>query len=153
MKGVFSLNNSVDLFKKLEWEFDQLVAKPTNAYLAYNFFVTAWHLLEWQYPDRSERLIRNNIRKQTPLLQICEHLAVSAKHFEAKSQHLNAVSVSKKSSCWSDDAWAPGTWAEDTWDSWLVVELNGDAQKVYGNQIKVEELARLVMDYWRSSLR
>ena len=39
MKGVFGLSSHTDLFKKLEWEFDQCVAKPDDAYLAYNFFV------------------------------------------------------------------------------------------------------------------
>lgn len=152
MKGVFGLSTAADLMKKLEWEFEQLVAKPTDAYVAYNFFVTAWHLLEWKYPNRSESPVRNQIRKQTPLLQICEHLAVGAKHFEPRSPDLNAVSASKKSGCWADGVWAPGSWAEGTWASWLVVQLTGDAEKVYGSHIKVEDLARLVMDYWRSSI-
>ncbi len=152
MRGLFGLSNSADLFKKLEWEFNQLIAEPTNAYLAYNFFVTAWHLLEWKYPNPSDNQIRNQIREQTPLLQICEHLAVGAKHFEPRSPHLNAVSASEKSSGWAHDAWAPGSWDEKAWASWLVVELTGDAQKVYGNSIKVADLARHVMDYWKSSL-
>ncbi|MEN6318625.1 MAG: hypothetical protein ABFD82_07715 [Syntrophaceae bacterium] len=41
MKGVFGLNNHIDLFKKLEWEYENLIANPTDAYVAYNFFVTA----------------------------------------------------------------------------------------------------------------
>src|SRR6266536_6294597 len=106
MRGLFGLSNSADLFKKLECEFDQLIAEPTNAYLAYNFFVTAWHLLEWKYPDPRDNHIRNQIREQTPLLQICEHLAVGAKHFEPRSPHLKAVSASKKSSGWADGALA-----------------------------------------------
>ena len=45
MKGVFGLRSHVELMQKLEWEFEQLIAKPNNAYHAYNFFVTAWHIV------------------------------------------------------------------------------------------------------------
>lgn len=152
MKGVFSLSAHTDLFKKLEWEFDRLIADPSNSYLAYNFFVTAWHLLEWKYPNLSDTHTRNNIREQTPLLQICEHLAVGAKHLEPRSAHLNAVSDSKRSGVWADGFWAPGFWKEGVWETWIVVTLTDDAQKTYGNTIKVDELARHVMEYWRTAI-
>ena len=138
--------------QKLEWEFEQLIAKPNNAYHAYNFFVTAWHLVEWKYPDLTDTAIRNKIREQTPLLQICEHLAVSAKHFEPRSTHLNAVSGSKKSGVWADGVWTTNVWGEDVWKTWLVVTLTGEAQKIYGDEIRVDDLARKVMEYWRASL-
>lgn len=149
MKGVFGLNDHLDLFKKLEWEYKQLVAKPSDPYIAYNLFVTAWHLLEWKYPDSPTRI---KIRDQTPLLQICEHLAVGAKHFEPRNKNLNAVSDSKRSGVWSDGVWKPGVWNEGVWATWLDVALTGAAQKVYGDHIKVEDLARHVMDYWRSAI-
>jgi hypothetical protein len=152
MKGLFGLNNFADLFKKLEREFEQLVAEPTDAYLAYNFFVTAWHLLEWKHPGLSGKPIRDKIRDQTPLLQICEHLAVGAKHFEPTNPKLKAVSASKKSNGWTNNAWAADAWTEGAWTSSLVIELTGDAQKAYGTHIKVEDLAHFVMEYWRSLL-
>ncbi len=149
MKGLFGLSSSADLLKKLEWELDQLIAEPTNAYLAYNFFVTAWHFLEWKYPSPSDKQVRDNIREQ-PLIQICEHLAIGAKHFEPRDPNLKAVSASRKSNSWAEGVWAPGSWADGVWGSSLVVELTGAAQKAYGNNIKVEDLAHLVMDFWRS---
>jgi hypothetical protein len=152
MKGVFGLGSHLELAKKLEWEFEQLIAKPNNAYHAYNFFVTAWHLVEWKYPDLADTSIRNKLREQTPLLQICEHLAVGAKHFEPRSAHLNAVSGSKKSGVWADGVWAANAWGEDVWETWLEITLTGEAQKMYGDRIRVDELARKVMDYWRASL-
>ena len=152
MKGLFGLNNSADLFKKLEREFEQLIAEPTDAYLAYNFFVTAWHLLEWKHPGHSGKPIRDRIRDQTPVLQICEHLAVGAKHFEPTNSNLKAVTSSKRSNSWANGVWAPDAWTEGAWVSSLSVELTGEAQNAYGSQIKVEDLAHLVMDYWRSFL-
>ncbi len=54
MQGIFGLNNHHDLFRKLESEYDALVRDPNDPYSAYNFFSTAWHLLEWKYPGRGE---------------------------------------------------------------------------------------------------
>lgn len=149
MKGVFGLHGASDLLKKLEWEFEKLNAEPTNPYIAYNFFVTAWHLLEWKYPDPNGTSERKRIKNEQPILQICEHLAVGAKHFIPGNKELNAVLDSEKSSCWNTEAWAPNVWNWDIWASWLVVELEGEARKKYGSHIKVEELAHHVMEYWR----
>lgn len=149
MKGVFGLNSHGDLFKKLEWEFDRLVADPSNAYVAYNFFVTAWHLLEWRYPDPNGKNARDNIRDKTPELQICEHLAVGAKHFEPTSAKHQSVLGSKQADIWGG-AWG-GSWGK-AWKNWLVVTLRGDAQKKYGDTIRVDALARHVMDYWRAAI-
>jgi hypothetical protein len=43
-------------------------------------------------------------------------------------------------------------WKEGVWATWQAVALTGDAQKVYGDHIKAEDLARHVMDYWRSAI-
>jgi len=150
VKGVFDLSSHNDLLMKLEWEFDRLIADSSNPYLAHNFFVTAWHLLEWKYPDPNGRDIRNTIRNQIPLLQICEHLAVGAKHFELSSAKHQSVLGSKRSDVWGG-SWAEGVWGKGVWASWLVVTLNGDAQEMYGDTIKVDDLARHVMDYWRTA--
>src|SRR5207344_187516 len=77
----FGLSDHHDLYKKLEWEFANLKAEPRNPYLAFNFFVTAWHLLEWKYPDLGGKAMRKQVRNHEPLVQICHHLAIGAKHF------------------------------------------------------------------------
>jgi hypothetical protein len=152
MKGIFGLSTHLDLMKKLECEYEQLTAKPNDAYRAYNFFLTAWHLVEWKYPNPSDTPVRNQLRAQTPLLQICEHLAVGAKHFEPRSPDLDAVASSKKSGVWADGVWAPNVWGDDVWKTWLTVSLSGDAQRMYGDHIRVEELAGKVIEYWRAQI-
>jgi hypothetical protein len=150
MRGVFGLTGHADLFKKLEWEFERLTGEPNNAYLAYNFFVTAWHLLEWKYPDPHGTAARKQIRDQTTELQICEHLAVGAKHFEPTSSKLKSVSESKRRGPWSEGVWAEGVWSEGVWASSLEISLTGGAQQKYGDSIKAIDLARHVTDYWRA---
>ena len=51
MKGIFNLASAPDLLKKLEADYKRVTCDPLNSYAAYDFVVTAWHLLEWQYPD------------------------------------------------------------------------------------------------------
>ena len=150
MKGVFGLNNKTDLYKKLEWEYENLKKEPQNSFHAYNFFVTAWHLLEWKYPTDVEA--RKKISGSVPLLQVCEHLAVGAKHFAPTNPKLDSVEGSKKSSVWGDGVWAEGAWKEGVWATWLAVSLTGDAQKEFGGTIKAHEFATLVMEYWKNEI-
>jgi hypothetical protein len=45
--GFFTLQTAHDLFAKLQREFDRLSARPTDIDVAWNFFVTADHLVDW----------------------------------------------------------------------------------------------------------
>jgi hypothetical protein len=148
MKGIFGLENSNQLFEKLKWEYSLLIEDDENPYKSYNFFVTAWHLLEWQYPGKENASVRTDIKKDNVILQVCEHLAIGAKHFEPTRQNLKSVGSSGKGGVWADGVWAPGTWAEGTWATWLEVKLENEAALVFGEVIKVENLAEKVMAYW-----
>jgi hypothetical protein len=54
-RGVFELRSLSDLLEKLKHGDEALVAAE-NAYLTFNFFVTAEHLVDWVHPkDRSKR--------------------------------------------------------------------------------------------------
>lgn len=145
IKGFLDLRTHTDLFKKLEWEFKTLSDHPTSSYLAFNFFVTAWHLLEWEHPDPEGREVRKLRRDQTPLLKICEHLAVGAKHFAPSSAKHQSVSGSKRSGSWGR-SWG-GSWGE-SWGEKLIVLLDGEAANQYGPSISVPDLAQHVMHYW-----
>jgi hypothetical protein len=146
MKGVFGLDSPKDLFEKLKWEYDLLEKKPNDAYLAYNYFVTAWHLLEWIYPDPDGRAERNKIRNSEPLLQICEHLAVGAKHFEPTSKKHTSVSSSGPVNPWGK-SWG-GSWGS-SWEG-LQVSLSNELHEAYGEEIKVLELANHIFSYWNN---
>jgi hypothetical protein len=152
IKGVFGLKDHLDLFKKLEREHASLVADPSDADAAYNFFSTAWHLLEWKYAGRANAPVRDGIRDSTPLLQICEDLAVGAKHFEPEAARHQSVASSDLSGVWAPGFWAPGVWAKGTWGEWFSIKLSGDAEKKYGPTIKAEHLSKHVMDYWKANI-
>ena len=147
MPGIFSLNSWPDLLKKLEWEFARLQADPDNEYIAYNFFVTAWHLLEWQYPDPVGTATRSRIRDAEPIFLVCEHLAIGAKHFTPTQTRLDSVQKSAMNEGAWGDAWG-GAWGQ-SWGRGLSVTLQGRAEQALGASIYVGKLSLLVMNYWR----
>ena len=154
-EGFLDLRTHADLFNKLEWEFKHLSENPKNSYIAYNFFVTAWHLLEWEFPDPEGRLVRKSLRDQNPVLQICEHLAVGAKHFAPSSSKHQSVLGSKRRAP-SGGSWG-GAWGESWGGTWgrdpggqLIVILDGEAAAMFGDAIDVLDLADQAMGYWRS---
>jgi hypothetical protein len=154
-EGFLDLRTHFDLFKKLEWEFKGLSENPKNSYIAYNFFVTAWHLLEWQFPDPDGKPLRKSRREQSSILQICEHLAVGAKHFAPSGTKHQSFAGSKRRAP-SGGSWG-GAWGESWGGAWgrdpggqLTVILDGEAAARYGPSIGILELAEQVMHYWRS---
>ena len=51
MGGIFELRDYRDLMAKLERDLEAITENPRDSGATFNFFVTAWHLLEWVYPD------------------------------------------------------------------------------------------------------
>ena len=151
MEGIFELRTAADLFRKLQTDYEALVATPADPYTAYNFFVTAWHLLEWLYPGDSSVRQRSETRDQHPVLQVCEHLAVGAKHFSPSDKRLEAVTQTGRASYWAKGWWHPNWWAKGWWRDALVVELAGKAREQFGAQIDVLPLAEEVMRFWRTN--
>ena len=101
MKGLFDLQSSDDLFHKLEHDYARVCDNPADAYAAFDFVVTVWHLLGWQYPGKKAKTERDNLCQCYPILRICEHLAVGAKHFMPTNPNLQAVKDSRRDSAWA----------------------------------------------------
>jgi hypothetical protein len=53
MIGFFDLKTAADLRAKLRRDIEKLRAEPTNPDAAFNFFVTALHMLDWIYPKNA----------------------------------------------------------------------------------------------------
>ncbi len=152
MKGVFGLVNGADLHRKLLWEHSSFLNRPTDPFAAYNFFVTAWHLLEWAFPGSDNASRRAALKKEHSILRVCEHLAVGAKHFEATRSTVNSVVSTRTAGVWSEGFWAPGVWAEGTWETWLEVSLQDDEAEQLGRSIKATDLATRAVDFWATQI-
>jgi hypothetical protein len=147
MPGIFDLETSQELYGKLKRDFAAFEQDQLNSDLAFNLFVTAWHLLEWTYPNDSSK--QKQIRDSNAVLQVCEHLAVGAKHFNATNKKHQSVKQSGFSGgAWASGVWAKGSWAPGVWGEKLSITLENDAATQLGNSISAIDLAKNVMDFW-----
>lgn len=149
MKGLFDLQSADDLCRKLEHDYQRLSEDPADRYAAFDFVVTAWHLLEWRLPGAGQKPKRDAFCTQNPILRVCEHLAVGAKHFLPSNPNLKSVSDTHGDGPWAHDTWAPGTWAAGVWKETLTVTLEGQAAAALGPQLTIQDVATLVMEFWR----
>lgn len=93
MKGFASLQTPRDLLGKMQHDLDRMRADPADAYAAFDFFVTAYHMLDWLIPVplqrvdpagyKSAKAQHDAIEDREPRLKVAGHLANSAKHSSA----------------------------------------------------------------------
>src|SRR5690349_21391860 len=83
--GFFHLRGPLDLFAKMKFHREQLVADPMNVYPAFDFFVAAAHLPEWLSKARYSRKLRT--AKARAMNAVCQDLANGAKHFLLPDKH------------------------------------------------------------------
>src|SRR5438093_3868693 len=79
-RGLFQLREPRDLLAKLVHDYDRLRETPDDPYPAFDFFVTAEHLLDWLYPGAAGKARRTAERNSQVILQVVSHLATGAKH-------------------------------------------------------------------------
>jgi hypothetical protein len=71
MPGALHLKTPRDLFANLGHDLEQLKQRPDDPYAAFNFFVTAEHILDWLHPaGRSIEPIRRAARDAELLLAV-----------------------------------------------------------------------------------
>ena len=147
-KGFGPLKTPVDLLEKIRRDFARLRDAPTDAYAAIDFVVSAYHMLDWLHPN--DRAGRETEESQSPLLQVCSHLANGAKHFEATARKHKSIRnvVDEKGafqrSAFQSDAFQVGG---------LFVELDGQAAALYGARLEAVDLADKVLAHWEADPR
>ena len=146
--GFFELRTARDLLEKLRRDLERLRAAPLDTDAAFNFFVTAEHLLDWVYPKKAGTAQRTAERKASSLLQVCSHLANGAKHFETEAkQHKSVDQTVKRSGFFPAGMFPPGFLPMFP-DAQLVVKLKGGAAKALGSSVPALTLAEQVLKYW-----
>jgi hypothetical protein len=84
--------------KKLQHDLERMTKSPQDQYAAFDFFVTAEHILDWIYPD--DKAAQKFLRSSNPLLRITSHLANGSKHFQAKAARHQSVKGTEKIVMW-----------------------------------------------------
>ena len=95
--GFFDMWTPGDLLQKLIHDFDRLKADPLSTYAAFDFFVTADHMLDWELPESvpGAKEEKSTLRKTNRLLAVCSHLGNGAKHFELSNPSHKSVRASE----------------------------------------------------------
>lgn len=83
-----ALQSPADLLAKMQHDYARMVEDPGDPFAAFDFFVGAEHIVDWQWPDDASR--RRAVRSQEPAKTI-SHLANGAKHFEATHERHDSV--------------------------------------------------------------
>ena len=126
--GVGALQNLEDLLRKLWWDFDRVKEDQKDSYAAFDFFVTAEHMVDWAFPGKAGRNARTALRKKETLLQVVSHIASGSKHFKAEAPHHDSVShVDHVGGPFDPGAHPPGVAVGD-----LYVTLKSDAANALG---------------------
>jgi|RhiMethySRZTD1v2_1073278.scaffolds.fasta_scaffold218380_2 hypothetical protein len=144
LNGFFSLQTPEDLLGKLEADFNRFCeANPTSVdaqYAAFDFFVTAEHLPDWLSRTRGGSLTQH---RTCPDGALISHVANGAKHFRVDPQRHTTV---------RDTRSHPGVFDPNVFDPLVfdVPRLVLDLEN--GISIAVMEVAKRVVDHWRSVL-
>jgi hypothetical protein len=140
--GLGELKTPCDLVQKLEHDFRRLSEMPQDQYIAFDFFVTAEHIIDWIHSKDREK--REKLRG-LPLLAVTSHIANGAKHFEVTAKHHQSVEDVEKSRYVKT-----GYVKEDYSDDSLFIHLSPMYQEYFGTScIEVVTLAEKVLQYWR----
>jgi len=143
--GFAEIRTARDLVRKLEHDLDRLKNAPKDQYAAFDFFVTAEHIVDWIHP--TDKPARTALRSSSPLLRITSHIANGAKHFEATYKHLRSVADVEKSRFVE-----PGYVEEGYFEEPLVVHLTPEEETTMGQStIDVPVLAQRVLEYWQTN--
>jgi hypothetical protein len=144
-KGFAELRVPRDLVKKLEYDLERVLQSPQDQYAAFDFFVTAEHIVDWIHPD--DRKAREAARSSSSLLRITSHLANGVKHFEAKMAHHQSVADVEKSR-YVEAGYVEEGYFEDA----LIIHLSAAEQSSFGqSSIEAAVLAKQVYEYWQSN--
>ncbi len=144
-KGFFELQKPSDLLAKLRHDHQQLKDSPVDTYAAFDFFLTAEHMLDWLYPNDETR--RKQERSASVLLQICSHIANGGKHFRATAKHHQSVSDARiQEGAFQQDAFQADAFQVQA----LLIQLDGQAAAQFGAEVDCLDLATQVLRYWEN---
>lgn len=145
LTGFGRLREPGDLLAKLRHDYSRVAQNPGDEYAAFDFFVTAEHLVDWLWPGQANRANREQFRSSNPLLEITSHIASGVKHFVAEAKHHQSVSHADVASAAFSGDFDPS--AFQTADG-LFVTLEARAAALFGPRIGVLPLAERILRFW-----
>ncbi|MAM00520.1 MAG: hypothetical protein CL583_18930 [Alteromonadaceae bacterium] len=149
-QGFCDLKSAPDLYKKLERDYHRIVKDEADPYCAFDFLVTAYHMIDWIYPNDKNR--QREFEQKQVLLQLCSHIANGAKHFEATASKHKSVSSLGKQAVWNASSVTERGWEASSVTYRLQIELDGVAKERFGASMTVRALADELLVFWSEKL-
>ncbi|BDU16282.1 hypothetical protein LA521A_14830 [Lysobacter auxotrophicus] len=145
--GFAELNTPDDLLLKLRHDWARMGDDPEDQYAAFDFFVTAEHIIDWLYPD--DKNARSALRQENAILRVTSHLANGAKHFRTKDRRHSSVLNVEKSRYVAKGYVEEGYFAEP-----LLVHLDEEEAGLLGvdGSIDARTLASRVLQFWERKI-
>src|SRR5262245_41569217 len=91
MRGFGQLDTPRHLLAKLTHDYSRMLLGPGDQYAAFDFFVTAEHMVDWVAPGYANKPTRTALRESDPLLQVVSNIASGSKHFIAEDKRHHHV--------------------------------------------------------------
>lgn len=149
-EGFADLRTPHDLLGKLEYDRKRMGENIADTYAAFDFFLTAEHLVDWLIPDRPDefqRERRDDFRNNHDLLKIVSDVASGAKHFQALDRRHDSVEQLDMMGGFDPRSWSRGSWSSGSFQfAGLNIKLTN------GNVVHVLELADDVLAFWEKTL-
>lgn len=142
-RGFFQLQDPHDLLAKMLHDLARLKANPCDSYAAFDFFVTANHMVHWCWPNA--RVQQRELRRTESIPRICEHLADGAKHFLLNRPHSGVADIQHVD--------APREPTANLPDGLYVSLIDEDSKEFGSATISAVELAHKVFVYWAARIR
>lgn len=151
--GIFTLKTAADLLGKLEKDFAQLQANPTDPYVCFNFFVTAEHMPEWYYEGNTQRA--GQFRRRYAPLRICSQLASGAKHFETEDKRHASVGATNHTEVVSIifDSGSRQPQKRSARPAFVMGLEPSEFAEMGGITTTADELAAKLITFWRAQLK
>ena len=141
--GFFAIETARDVFGKMERDFARLKASPADSDAAFNFFVTAYHIIDWLARGDEGKL---KVLRQGAIPRICKHLANGAKHLTLREPHDAIQHADAMPSPFASGRFASGRFAQ----GWLAVDLGpSERDELRVARIDAVTLAEKVIEHWR----
>ena len=148
LEGFFALQKPGDLLAKLRGDYERLERSPGDTCAAFDFFVTAYHMLDWLYPNDKGR--REQEERTNTVLQVCSHIANGIKHFRATARKHQSVSGTRSERSGGFNSGAFNRMGFNVLRYRLFIRLDGQAAVRFGTEIECLSLASEVLKYWEN---
>lgn len=142
-RGFIELKNVADFWNKLQFDFQELKKNPENSYIIFNFFVTAYHLIDWIF--EGEYSIERTELNNNSIVKICNHISNGIKHFEP-DRHGSVEEIEKFK------IFEEGVVEKGIFESPIIIYFDDQYFSEFGKSMKITEFAELVMLFWKNEL-